>query len=238
MKAKEIKKVLFGVLLSDGSLDTATNRFDLYSKYEEYAQYVYATLSELTHSSFSMKEVHDKRYNVTGYRVWSKRSKYLEKTYNIFYPNNGRKVLNTYIVNRLDEQALAHVWMCDGYLEHAKNRKKNKVQNIGWFCLESFPKEELAILQKHLKDTFGITSSLVKKPWGYGYRIRIGGENLQKFISLVYPYMINCFLYKTILFYKRKETALKLPSAEHFIRTYNGVDDIVRYSLKNEQTNG
>lgn len=230
MEAKRIKKIMYGILLSDGSLDKNTKRFNLYSKQEEYAKYVQSVMNELTHTNFSMKEKYDKRFNTTGYRVWSNKSKYLSKAYDKFYPNNGRKVLSKYIANRLDAEALAHIWMCDGYLEHAKNRKLNKVQNIGWFCLESFPKEELEILQKRL-EYFGIKSSLCKKPWGFGYRIRIGGENLQRFISLIYPFMLNCFRYKTVLFYKRKETALKLPSAEHFIREYDEVDDIVRHSL-------
>jgi hypothetical protein len=237
MKAKRIKKIMFGVLLSDGSLDTKTQRFDLYSKNKQYAEYLQECFSNLTHTRFSSKEVFDKRFGVTGYKVWSTRSKYLTKMYNIFYPNNGRKVLTTYIVDRLDAEALAHVWMCDGYLEHAKNRKTNKIQNIGWFCLESFPKEELELLQSRL-DTFGISSSLVKKPWGFGYRIRIGGENLQRFISLVYSYILDCFQYKTVLFYKLKSTALELPSAEHYVKTYSVVDDIVRYSKKLEKTTG
>lgn len=238
MEATRIKKIFYGILLSDGSLDRNTKRFDFYSKQKEYAEYTQEVLNQLTHSSFSMREVVDKRFGTTGYRVWSKKSKYLSKAYGIFYPNNGRKVLTKYIVSRLDAEALAHVWMCDGYLEHAKNRKTNKVQNVGWFCLESFPKEELEILQKHLESRFGIQSSLVKKPWGFGWRIRIGGENLQRFISLVYPYILDCFKYKTVLFYKKKSTALELPSAEHFIVKYNGVDDIVRHSSKEEKTDG
>ncbi len=236
MKANTIKKILFGVLLSDGSLDKNTKRFDLYNKNREYVEYLLDTFSNLTHSSFSSKEVFDKRFNVTGYRIWSKRSKYLNKLYEIFYPNNGRKILSKYIVDRLNAEALAHVWMCDGYLEHAKNRKKDKVQNIGWFCLESFPKEELQILQKHLLKKYAVKSSLIKKPWGFGYRIRIGGGDLQRFISLVYPYIENCFQYKTILFYKRKETALKLPNAEQYVYKYKHIEDIVRHPLRNGKT--
>lgn len=235
MKASEIKKVLFGVLVSDGSLSTKTQRFDLYSKQPEYVEYLYKLFSSLTHSEFSTKQVYDKRFDVYGYRLWSKRSRYLAKMFDIFYPN-GRKQLSQYIVDRLDEQALAHVWMCDGYLEHSKNRKTGKVQNIGWLCLEGFPKEELELLTRRLENAYGISSSLVAKPWGFGFRIRMGGENLQRFISLVYPHILPCFQYKTILFYKRKDTALKLPSAEHFIVEYNEVDDIVRYPLKNGKT--
>ena len=184
MNASNIKKVIFGVLLSDGSIDTKTNRFDVYSKQPEYINYLHSVMSELTHTKFTTKQRYDKRFDVYGYRMWSTRSKYMTKLFNIFYPN-GRKQLSSYIVSRLDAEALSHVWMCDGYLEHAKNRKTNKVQNIGWFCLESFPKEELTLLCDHLT-TFGISSSLVKKPWGFGYRIRIGGESLQKFISLIF----------------------------------------------------
>ncbi len=235
MEAKRIKKIMYGVLLSDGSLDKNTKRFDLYSKNKEYADYLQSVFSNLTHTKFSSMEKLDKRFGVKGWRVWSTKSKYLSNTYDKFYPNNGRKVLSPYIAKRLDAEALAHVWMCDGYLEHAKNRKKNKVQNIGWFCLESFPKEELAHLQKTLEG-LGVQSSLVKKPWGFGYRIRLGGEGLQRFISLVYPYILDCFKYKTVLFYKKKSTALELPSAEHFVREYNEVDDIVRYSKKLEKT--
>jgi len=237
MKASEIKKILFGVLISDGSLDTKTQRFDLYSKQPEYINFLYENFSSLTHSEFSTKQVYDKRFDTYGYRLWSKRSKYLSKMFDIFYPN-GRKQLSQYIVDRLEEQALAHIWMCDGYLEHSKNRKTNKVQNIGWFCLESFSKEELELLTKRLKDVYNISSSLIAKPWGFGFRIRIGGESLQRLISLIYPHILPCFLYKTALFYKRKDTALELPSAEHFIIEYNEVDDIVRYSSKEEKTNG
>lgn len=237
MKAKQIKKIMFGVLLSDGSIDKNSIRFEVYSKNKEYAEYLNQTFNNLTHTTFSLKETLDKRFDVKGYRIWSKKSRYLKKMYDLFYPQNGRKVLSKYICDRLDAESFAHIWMCDGYLEHAKNRTKNKVQNIGWFCLESFPEEELKLLQNRLLD-FGVESSLVRKPWGFGYRIRIGGENLQRFISIVYPYILDCFKYKTVLFYRRKETALELPSAEHFIIEYNEVDDIVRYSLKNEKTNG
>lgn len=222
---------MLGVLISDGSLDTKTQRFDLYSKQSQYAEYIQQCFSNLTHTRFSMREVIDTRFNVKGYRVWSTKSKYLSKIHSIMYPNNGRKQLNKYIVDRLDAEALAHVWMCDGYLEHSKNRKLGKVQNVGWFCLESFPKEELSLLQDRL-ELFGIKSSLVKKPWGFGYRIRIGGENLQRFVSLIYPFILDCFQYKTVLFYKQKSTALELPSAEQYIQEYTCIEDIVRHPTK------
>ena len=126
--------------------------------------------------------------------------------------------------------------MCDGYTEHAKNRKTNKVQNIGWFCLEAFPREELLLLQTRLKDVWGIETSLVRKPWGFGYRLRCGGENLQKLVSVIYPFVLGCFAYKTHLFYKGKGYILDLPNAEQYTKVYSCVEDIVRHSKKLERT--
>ena len=228
LSAKEIKKIVYGVTLSDGHIDTNNSRFDFYSKEEEYAKYVYGVISQITGMEAKYSVKHDKR-GYTGFRVTTRKHAYWKNIADKIY--NGRKELNSYTVSRIDAEALAHVWMCDGYLEHAKNRKTNKVQNVGWICFEAFPKEELELLQAHMIATWGIECSIVSKPWGFGYRIRLGGINLQKFISTVYPYILDCFKRKTILYYKRKETAdMTLPSAEHIIVEYNGVEDIVRHS--------
>jgi len=228
LKAKEIKKILLGIVLSDGCIDKKVDRFDFYSKQEDYAKYVYGVLEQITGMYVTFKIVKDKRGYI-GYRVFTRKHAYWNNMRKHTY--SERKNLNTYNVSRLDEEALAHIWMCDGYLEHAKNRKINKIQNIGWFCLESFPKEELELLQKHLKNNWDIDSTLIKKPWGFGYRIRVGGLNLQKFISIIYPYILDCFKYKTSIFYKKIETAdMSLSNAEQYIYKYVYIEDIVRHS--------
>lgn len=230
LTAKEIKKIVIGVVLSDGYVDVKNSRFDLYSKHREYVEYISSVLSQISGMHVSVKVKKDKRGYV-GYRLITRSHPYLKNIGEKFYGDKGRKELNGYIVNRVDVEALAHIWMCDGYLEHSKNRKKDSVQNIGWFCLEAFPEEELGIFQKHLKDSFGISSSLVKKPWGFGYRIRVGGEDLQRLISTVYPYILDCFKHKTSLYYKTTKSAnMDLPSAEQYIQTYECVEDIVRHS--------
>lgn len=229
LQAYEIKKILLGVMLSDGHIDSRTDKFEFYSKHEEYAKFVYDVVSQISGMDVKFKVKHNRGY--TGYRVWTNSHVYWTKMKGYVY--HGRKELNEYTVSRIDEFSLAHVWMCDGYLEHAKNRKKDKVQNIGWFCYEAFPKDELELLQKHLEDTWGIKSSLVKKPWGFGYRIRVGGWNLQKLISVVHPHILPCFVYKTHLFYKTKGAAdTNLPSAEQYIQEYGCIEDMIRHSQK------
>lgn len=234
LTASEIKKILIGVVISDGYIDTVNQRFDFYSVEESYAKYIYEVISQISGMGVTFKVKHDKR-GYTGYRVFTKKHAYWKNMSDYLYA--GRKELNQYSVSRIDEQCMAHIWMCDGYLEHSKNRRIDKVQNIGWFCLESFPKEELELLQNHMLTKFGITSSLVKKPWGFGYRLRIGGASLQKFVSMVYPFILDCFRYKTSLFYKQKGFCdMTLPSAEQYIIEYKCIEDIVRYSKKLERT--
>lgn len=228
LTAAEIKKIVIGIVISDGSIDVSNSRFDFYSKEEAYAKYVYSVLTQITGMKVTFKVKHDKR-GYTGYRVFTAKHAYWKNLSDKLY--SGRKELNKYIVDRIDALSLAHMWMCDGYLEHSKNRKLGKVQNIGWLCLESFPKEELEILQEHFKHTFGINSSLIKKPWGFGYRVRIGGLDLQKLISLIYTYILDCFKYKTTLFYKQNGNVdMTLPSAGQYIRNYECIEDIVRHS--------
>lgn len=232
LNSKEIKKALIGTILTDGSC--TGKRFSIYLKNEELIDkldYVLNNISGI--SKIHKKEIVDTRFSPPskGYKLWTTNHVYFEKLNKIFY-ENGRKRITPYIANRLDEIAFAYAWMCDGYLEHTKNRKENKIQNLGWFCLESFPKEELDLVIRRLK-YYGICSSLSKENSGYGYRIKISGLDLQKFIDMIYPHVVDSFKYKTIMYYKSVSSKYVLPdlfNTEHIIKEYNNVDDIVRHS--------
>ena len=231
LTAKEIKKIMYGIILSDGHIDTKNQRFEFYTKSSDFCNFVADVLRQISGVHVNYK--YDAK-NI-GHRIWTRKHPYFKNIGDKCY-SPTRKELNAYNVSRLDPMSLAMMWVCDGYLEHAKNRKTNKIQNIGWFCLEAFPKNELELFQKHLM-TFGVNSSLVKKPWGFGFRVRIGGEDLQKFISLIYDYVHPDYLYKTILFYKsEKNFDMSLPSAGHILQLYEDCEDIVRHPLKKGTT--
>jgi hypothetical protein len=229
LSSSEIKKIVIGITLSDAYID-GKGRLDFYSRYEGYAKHIYDVLSQVSGVKATFKVKHDKR-GYTGYRVWTRQHEYLKKIHKYCY--HGRKELNRYNISRIDSVSLSHIWMCDGYLEHAKNRKKGTVQNIGWLCLEAYPKEELELLQQHLLSEFGIGSTLTPKPWGFKYRVRIGGENLQKLISVVYPHILPDFSHKTPLFYQNDTRVdWSLPNAEQYITKYTCIEDIVRHPTK------
>ena len=231
LTAKQIKKIVYGIALSDAHIDTK-GRLQLYSKHPEYVEYVSSVLNQITGVKAKVRVRNDKRGYI-GYVVDTNTHPYFKKIRKHTYEN--RKMLSSYNVSRLDAESLAHIYMCDGYTEHAKNRKMGKVQNKGWICLEAFPPEELELLISHLSE-MGIEARLSPRPWGYGYRIKMGGEGLQKFISTIYPYVLDCFKYKTDLFFKGEAYVLDLPSAEHYIHHYECIEDIVRHSEKSETT--
>jgi len=232
LNSKQIKKAMFGIVLTDGSV--LGKRFSIYIKEESFADEIINILNNISGiKKINKKEVADKRFAPPskGWRIWTTGHPYLEKLNKIFY-SGERKKINKYICNRLDDVSFAYAWMCDGYLEHQKNRKENKIQNRGWFCLESYPKEELEMIIDRLYD-FGIESRISPVEWGFGYRIQISGTNLQKFIDMVYPNILECYKYKTVMYYKdenSKYVLTNLSNAKHIIKSYNNVDDIVRHS--------
>lgn len=216
-------------MLSDGHIDSH-GRIDLYNKNEEYILYIKSVLENITNTRCHIYKKYDKRFNVFGYRLTTNSTPYFKKLRAIFYNEDGVKHITKYIADRIDFEALAHIWMCDGYMYHAINRQSNTIRNIGYFCLEGFPKEELDIFNKRLSE-LGIDARYDKVAWGRGYRLAISSYPLQRFIDNIIQYMLPCFMYKTILYYKSMWFVdSSLQSAEQYIRNYDSVEDIVRHS--------
>lgn len=235
LKSAEIKKVLFGIIATDGSI--TDGRFDLFTKSKEYAIYVNDLLNQISgvKSKYYLK-IDKRKESYWGYRVYTNRHTYFRKLEEIFY--SDRKRLSKYICNRLDIQSVAHMWMCDGSLEHNINRNTQRIQNIGILCLLKYDKEELDLFIKRLSK-LGIQSRLYHKPCarGFKYFVKIGGLELQKFLSAIYPHILDDFKYKTILYYRtlnRVDTSLS--NTEQIVRTYSTPEDIVRHSWEQEIT--
>jgi hypothetical protein len=232
LNSKEIKKALLGIVLSDGTI--RHRRFSAYFKYEEMAKHVNEILSNISGLTVTTLKTVDTRFNppAIGYKTWTTKHPYLEKIEKLFYPDGeekGEKRITKYIADRLDVISFSYIWMCDGYLGHQKNRAKNKIQNQGWFCLEGYPPEDLELLIFSLKK-LDIESRLSPVEWGHKFRILVSAHDLQKFISLIYPFVLDIYKYKTTLYYKTLDYTIDVPNAEHIFKMYENVEDIVRHS--------
>jgi hypothetical protein len=234
--SSEIKQAVLGILLSDGSLDKR-NRFSVSSKYPDFRNHIGNLFNQFPNSSNKVwyNDYLDKRFNVYTYRVVATYPAYFAKFRDWCYPNR-EKELTALVSNKIDARALAYMWQCDGFLEHVKNRKKDKIQNIGWFCLESFEEKQLRYFCDCMNEKYSLDLKTVIVNNGRRRvpRIKTSGTGLQKLISLMYPYITETFQYKTKLFYKTERYFDgSLPSAEHILVLYNTIqeyEDIVRYS--------
>ena len=234
--SSEIKQAVLGLLLSDGSLDVR-DRFSVCSKYSEFRNHIGSLFNQFPNNDKKIwyNDYFDKRFDVYTYKVMATYPAYFAKFRNWCYPT-GAKELTATVSNKIDARALAYIWMGDGYLTHAKNRKKDKIQNVGWFCLESFEEKQLIYFCDCMNEKYGLSLKTVITNNGRGRvpRIKTSGIGLQKLISLMYPYITNTFRYKTKLFYKTERYFDgSLPSAEHIFVKYSSIqeyEDIVRYS--------
>ncbi len=230
-----INKSLYGILLSDGWIDSNYPRFGFGNKNPNYCDMIYHILSSITHCKVNTRTYKDKRFeNTYTYRVDGNHKVIFQKLRKELYED--RKVLTPKVCKKIDAVALAHIWMGDGLLQKTKNRKKDKIQFKGIFCLESFPFDELYLLQQHLLN-LRIQTSFYKVRWGYGIRLMCGGKNLQRLISLIYPYVLTDYEYKLNLYYKTpdKYCDMTLANTDHFIKSYSTIseiEDIVRAPKK------
>lgn len=233
LKSSEIKKSVLGLLLSDGYIDYK-NRFSISSKYPEFRNHCAVLFDSFPNSKNKIwiNDYYDKRFDVYTYKLVVNYPAYFKSFREMCYEDEV-KILNKKSIDKIDLRCLAYIWMGDGYLEHAKNRKKDKVQNLGWFCLESFSFESLELMSNTLNAKYNLTLKTVISNTGRGKspRLKIQGEGLQRMISLLYPFVTPTFQYKTKLFYKTdRYFDHTLPNAEHIFTQYNTIkeyEDIV-----------
>lgn len=226
LTSSEIKQSLLGLILTDAYLDKA-NRFVLSSKSIDFRNHCASLFASFPNSEKKvwLHSYEDKRFDTITHIMSASYPAYSIKFREWVYPT-GKKELLKIAVDKLDERALAYMWMSDGYLEHAKNKQRDKIQNVGWFCLEAFEKEQLEYFCSTLNTKYDLDLRLSPVIWGKGYRVKVSGMGLQKFISLIYTYITPTFLYKTKLFYRTlRYCDYSLPSAEHYLVWYETIQD-------------
>jgi hypothetical protein len=226
LTSSEIKQSILGLLLSDGYLDKS-KRFAVSSKNIDFRNHCASLFASFPNSEKKvwLHSYFDKRFETTTHIMVASYPAYFEKFKEWVYPN-GKKELLKIAVDKIDARSLAYMWMGDGYLRHAINKKANKLQNVGWLCLEAFEKLQLEYFCNVMNEKYQVDFRLSPVIWGKGYRVKISGMGLQRFISLVYPYITPTFMYKTKLFYRSlKYCDYSLPSAEHYLVWYQDLQD-------------
>ena len=105
---------------------------------------------------------------------------------------DGKKIVNTNWVNKLNPIALAFWYLDDGSIVSENNKTQRASAS---FATNSFSIEEVTLLQKRLLD-FGIESNIQNSKTSKGNILRLTADGSDIFFNLIAPYVIKEMQYK------------------------------------------
>ena len=190
----EQKDILTGLMLGDGCLESQNKNRTYRLKIEqsllhkEYVDWLYKKLKNLvlTEPKTKIKRIGSKTYQNYAFQTIS--CSQLRFFAHQFYDQNSKKKKIPQIIGRLLNSLALAVWfMDDGQIKSTKHR----ALLINSQC---FSKRDLGLLQKVLKDKFGIETTLKKEITGY--RIYLLSKTISNFLSIVNPYILPSMRYK------------------------------------------
>lgn len=182
------EEFLIGSLLGDGSLVKGKPHWACHyacSHKEpqlEYLQWKYDLLRPIAKTGIWERELKGKSYYCFGTVCNSN----LESFFKLFYPK-GKKVISEEIMNKLTPLGLSVWYMDDGSWHKGSKRAR---------IITGAPITEVEVMQKSLKDKFGLNASLqyAKNPNFGTHHLWI--SNTDDFISIIGKYVLPCVRYK------------------------------------------
>lgn len=192
--SKVQREIIIGNILGDGSLEFNGNvgtRLQIKQsfKHKEYVMWLYEKLKNLCSTKPKQREDNKQWYFST------RALKELTALHRLFY-SQGRKRISRNISELLISSLSLAVWyMDDGSLDY---RPKDHYAFV--LSTDSFSLKEVWVLSKTIKRNFGINTSVYNslcRNKRYP-KIYIGSEGRDKFLSLIKPYILNCFSHKLL----------------------------------------
>lgn len=201
--SKREKSIVIGTLLGDSTLylnpssknNNARLSFRHCRNQKIYSEYLYNNLKSLNpkiKTVFVKGHFYKDREFKDTYQIEVKTSvhKFLTELKNAFYLN-GKKVLNFEYINKYyTAESLAIHFMDDG----SKSCDNNGKINGFIISMENFTFEEINNFSYFLLGRFQLQSSVIKSTCGY--ILRISSKSVDRFISIVKPYITSDLLYK------------------------------------------
>ena len=194
---KEMKDIIVGTLLGDGMLETQnggrTYRLKIEHSIEqkEYVDWLYEKLKDfvLTPPKRRLRIEKGKKQWRYGFNTLSVGNfRFFGQQ---FYGKNGKKRIPKIIKKLLTPRAIAVWFMDDGSIKSRRHRGF-VIHTLG------FTKKDLKILQKALKEKYGLKTYLHRqnKYQKTRWRLYIPGSQREKFLQLIRPYLLPQFQYK------------------------------------------
>jgi recombination protein RecA len=184
--------ILVGLLLGDGHLEAVTRdrtcrlKVEHSLKQKGYVDWLYGELSDFIRNEpyTKMKSVHKKQFSCYGFTTCS--SELFQFYAEQFYVER-KKIIPKLFAKLIDPLALA-IWFMDDGSFKSNHHRTYIIHSVG------YTKKDLIIVQKVLKEKFGIKIALHKQY--ERWRIYFLSETADKFRTLIEPYMIPSMKYK------------------------------------------
>lgn len=168
------QNVLLAMILGDGEITKLYSK----SRRKNNSYREHFSLQQLAYREWKCSLIPNLLYiTIKSQTLRSASSKLFTELYPFFYTTAGRKQISEVLLSRCFHPLfLTILYLDDGTLSLSKsfNHKKKLIfltANINLY-LQSFPFEELVLLQHHIDDHFDIRFSLNKRHDGYGYILR------------------------------------------------------------------
>lgn len=182
--------IILGKILGDGTIEqngkNARMKFDQGAKQRDYVFWLYEELRNIALQPYQLF-FKDKR-NGQIYEHWrfATYSLPLLNTWRETFYRNKKKIIPKQVVNLLNPLSLAVWYMDDGF-------RRSDCKGL-YLCTSAYSMEEQHILQKALEKRFHIQTVLHFAR--ANVRIYIPSAQVNKFCSIVEPFLLPTFFYK------------------------------------------
>lgn len=186
------KQIIIGTLLGDGCLEFSGfhgSRLQAKQakKYKDYVFWMYKKLKNLCKSTPKQRRDNKQWYFSTRHLDE------LTELRKLFYSSNKKRVPTDISQLLISPLSIAVWYMDDGYLDWRPKDHYAFTLNTDCFSLK-----DVSLLQETLWKNFGVVTSVHNSLCrGKRYpKIYIGVKGRDKFLSLVKPYLLDCFSHK------------------------------------------
>jgi len=204
LNREELRSAIIGMVLGDGCISYRVGRKEAYYQMNHCEQqYEYLLWKQLILNNITSSSIHKTKKTIgnkvfKGYHLSTRQHPIFTKLYRRFY-YNGIKVVDEYIVKKINSLALTIWFMDDGTSGVNKNRNINEKRSY-YLCTNNFDYANQLLLKKSLKLNFGLDWNINKankrKDGTYNYRLRLANRHNDKFINIIKPHIIPVMKYK------------------------------------------
>lgn len=206
MNSSELKGFLTGLIFGDGFIDKGVTKraFRIKSINYDFLEYIKEQLEDCTnfhieiqpHKARSTPECNHKEY----WELYIQAHPYFSKKYHHFYDDYKHRISSKEALSWLNPIGLANWYMGDGYIclvGKTKGMIRDRRIDI---CTDRYSKSTVESMQKMLKNSFDLDTSIIKR--NNTYRIRVLKNSYLKFYNIVFPHLVPSMQYKLYFGYE------------------------------------